>query len=278
MESASLSLLLTLVPLMLLAGAFAGVLAGLLGVGGGIVIVPALYHIFAYLGIDDTVRMHLAVGTSLATIIPTSIRSMRAHRARGSFDPQLFRRWAPGIVVGVGVGTWLATLADFNTLTLVFASVALCVSVYMALGNPRWQLREGLPSAWVYLPTAAIVGGISAMMGIGGGTMAVPVLNLYGLPIHRSVGTAAGFGLVIALPATLGFIIGGWNQAQLPAFSVGYVNWLAFLLIVPMTVLTVPLGARLAHSLSTTGLQRAFAAFLGLTALRMLADIVSGQP
>ena len=111
------------------------------------------------------------------------------------------------------------------------------------------------------------------MMGIGGGTLSVPVLNLYGIPIHRSVGTAAGFGLVIAVPGTLGFIVGGWNNPMLPEFSVGYVNWLGFLLIVPATMLTVPAGAKLAHSLSQTGLRRAFALFLGVTAVRMFYDI-----
>lgn len=277
MDSETLSLLLVLVPLLMLAGALAGVLAGLLGVGGGIVIVPALYHIFSYLEVPDEVRMHLAVGTSLATIIPTSVRSVRAHQARGSFDAALFRNWAPAIVVGVLAGTWLATLAEFSTLALIFAVVALLVSVYMALGNPSWRLADGLPSPWVNWPIAATVGGISAMMGIGGGTMAVPVLNLYGIPIHRSVGTAAGFGLVIAVPGTSGFILGGWNNPALPDFSLGYVNWLAFALIVPMTVLMVPLGARLAHSLSTTGLRRAFAVFLGLTALRMLLDIAQSS-
>ncbi len=273
MEADTTTLLFTLVPLLLTAGAFAGVLAGLLGVGGGIVVVPALYHIFGFLGIDDSVRMHLAVGTSLATIIPTSIRSVLAHREKGSFDAGLFRDWAPGIVIGVLFGTWLATLADFGTLTLVFAVVALFVAIYMAAGNPAWQLVDAVPSRMQCQPVGATIGAISAMMGIGGGTMAVPVLNLFGVPIHRAVGTSAGFGLIIAIPGTLGFLAGGWGNPALPDFSLGFVNWLAFALIVPMTVLTVPYGARLAHSLSTTGLRRAFAVFLGLTSLRMFADI-----
>lgn len=267
------TLLLTLVPLLLLAGAFAGVLAGLLGVGGGIVVVPALYHIFGFLEVDDAVRMHLAVGTSLATIIPTSIRSAKAHHAKGSFDAAVFRAWAPGIVAGVLLGTWLATLADFATLTLVFAVVALFVAVYMALGNPAWQLRDSTPPLMVSQPVGGVIGAISAMMGIGGGTMAVPTLNLFGVPIHRAVGTSAGFGLIIAIPGTLGFLVGGWGIPALPDFSFGYVNLLGFALIVPMTVLTVPFGVKMAHSLDTTGLRRAFALFLGLTSLRMFADI-----
>jgi uncharacterized membrane protein YfcA len=273
MSPDTLSLLYWLAPLLLLAGAVAGVLAGLLGVGGGIVIVPALYHIFSYLGVDPEVRMHLAVGTSLATIIPTSIRSVMAHNAKGNFDSTLFRGWVPGIVIGVLLGTWLATEADFTVLTLVFASVALLIALYMAFGNTDWHIAESLPPNPDNSVIAIVVGAISAMMGIGGGTLSVPILNLYGVPIHRAVGTAAGFGLVIAIPGTLGFMLGGWGNPLLPDFSLGYVNWLGFLLIVPATVLMVPLGAKLAHSLSQTGLRRAFALFLGITALRMFSDV-----
>jgi uncharacterized membrane protein YfcA len=274
MESETISLLLWLVPLLLLAGALAGLLAGLLGVGGGIVIVPALYHIFSYLEIDPSVRMHLAVGTSLATIIPTSIRSVRAHHARGSFDADLFRSWTPAMIVGVLIGTWLANLANFGVLTSIFATVALLVSLYMGLGSPAWKLADQLPAPIWNQPLAAVIGAISSMMGIGGGTLSVPVLNLFGVPIHRSVGTAAGFGIVIAIPGTIGFIVGGWNTPGLPDFSIGYVNWLAFILIVPATVLLVPTGAKLAHSLSQTGLRRAFAIFLGITSVRMFTDIL----
>jgi uncharacterized membrane protein YfcA len=217
--------------------------------------------------------MHLAVGTSLATIIPTSVRSVMAHHERGSFDRVLFKNWVPGIIGGVIIGTWLANLFDFEALTLVFATVALVVSAYMALGNPAWRLAEALPPNPLNSLIAAFVGAISAMMGIGGGTLSVPLLSMFGVPIHRSVGTAAGFGLVIAVPATLGFMAGGWGNPALPEFSLGFVNWLGFLLIVPATVLLVPTGAKLAHSLSQTGLRRAFALFLGLTALRMFYDI-----
>lgn len=274
MHAETYPLLLWLVPLLLLAGAVAGLLAGLLGVGGGIVIVPALYYIFGYLDVADSVRMHVAVGTSLATIIPTSWRSLRAHHRQGNFDLPLFRYWAPAMVVGVLAGTVLATLAAFSTLTAIFATVALLVSLYMAFGRPGWQIASQLPRGPGAWSLAAIIGAVSAMMGIGGGTMAVPTLSLFGVPIHRAVGTAAGFGMVIAVPGTLGFVLGGWNQPALPPFSLGYVNGLAFVLIVPTTVLLVPAGARLAHALSTTALRRAFAVFLGFTALRMIADIL----
>lgn len=268
------SLLVWLVPLLLLAGALAGLLAGLLGVGGGIVIVPALYHIFGYLDVDDSVRMHLAVGTSLATIIPTGFRSARAHAKRGSFDKELISTWTPAMITGVLLGTWTATLANFNVLTSVFAVVAIIVALYMGLGNPDWRLSNALPNRFWRQPIAASIGAISAMMGIGGGTIGVPIMSMFGVPIHRAVGTAAGFGMIIAVPATFGMILGGWGKTDLPPFSIGYVNWLGFLLIVPTTLLLVPVGARLAHSLSQAGLRRAFAIFLGLTSLRMFSDIV----
>ena len=174
MTADTLSLLVWLVPLLLLAGALAGMLAGLLGVGGGIVIVPALYHIFGYLDIDDSVRMHLAVGTSLATIIPTGFRSARAHAKRGSFDQELISTWTPAMITGVLLGTWAATLANFSVLTSVFAVVAMIVALYMGIGNPDWRLSNTLPNRFWRQPIAASIGAISAMMGIGGGTMGVP--------------------------------------------------------------------------------------------------------
>lgn len=267
------ALLLWLVPLLAATGLIAGILAGLLGVGGGIVIVPVLYHVFSYLGIDDAVRMHLAVGTSLATIIPTSIRSARAHYARGAVDATLLRAWGPAMLAGAAVGAWGATLADFRVLTAVFAAVALLVALHMGLGRIEWRIADSAPVGIRAWPLAGIIGGISAMMGIGGGTLSVPTLTLLGSPIHRAVGTAAAFGLVISVPAMTGFVWGGLGVAGLPPFSAGYVNLLGFGLIVPMTLLAAPLGARLAHALSQVRLRQAFALFLGVTALRMLSDV-----
>jgi len=264
-----------MIPLLAFAGICAGLLAGLLGVGGGIVVVPALYYIFSYLGIDPAVKMHLAVGTSLATIIATSIRSVKAHQAKGSFDADLFKSWAPAIVVGVFIGTWIASLADMGVLTGVFGVVGFSAALYMTFGNPEWRIADHLPSGLAAQPIPVVIGAISAMMGIGGGTLSVPSLTLFGVPIHRAVGTSAGFGLVIAIPGTIGFIIAGWGKEGLPPYSLGYVSLLAFALIVPLTVLAAPWGAKLAHSLSQVALRRAFALFLGITSLRMLWDTIS---
>ncbi|MDJ0928509.1 MAG: sulfite exporter TauE/SafE family protein [Gammaproteobacteria bacterium] len=267
------SLLLWLVPLLAATGVLAGILAGLLGVGGGIVIVPMLYYLFSYLEIDETVRMHLAVGTSLATIIVTSIRSVRAHQSRGSFDRAIFRRWTPGLVAGVLLGTWIATLSSFDILVIVFACVALAVAAQMGFGQEKEPASHGTLTGALAWPITLVIGGLSAMMGIGGGAMSVPAMSWFGVPIHRAVGTSAGFGLVIAIPGTLGFIVGGWGQPALPPGSLGYVNLIGFALIVPATILTAPVGARLAHALNPAPLRRAFALFLGITALKMLGDV-----
>jgi len=269
------SLLLWLVPLLGLTGLLAGMLAGLLGVGGGIVIVPVLYHVFGSLGIDAEIRMHLAVGTSLATIIVTSIRSSLAHQRKGSFDVALFRRWSPGIFIGVLVGTWLANRVDFTVLTATFAVVALFVSLYMGLYDKnRQRLKTTLDRPGTAILTTPI-GLLSAMMGIGGGTLSVPIMTWFGVPIHRAVGTAAGLGLVIAIPGVIGFMIGGSGAAGLPPLSIGYVNWLGFALIVPASMLAVPLGTRLAHALNPQPLRKVFALFLGLTAIRMFWDVLA---
>ena len=264
--------LLWMIPLLAAAGIAAGILAGLLGIGGGIVIVPALYYIFSYIGIDPDVKMHLAVGTSLATIVPTSIRSVRAHQQRGGFDLKLFKAWAPAIVVGVLIGTWLASKADVGELTAIFGTVGLSASLYMAFGNPEWRLARHLPRGLASIPLPAFIGTISSMMGIGGGTISVPALTLFGTPIHRAVGTSAGFGVVIAVPGFIGFIIAGWNAPNLPPYSAGYVSLIGFALIVPLTTLAVPWGAKLAHALSQKALRNAFAIFLGLTSVKMLAN------
>ncbi len=259
---------------LLLAGLAAGLIAGLLGVGGGIVIVPVLFHVFTELGLDPAIKMHLAVGTSLATIIPTAITSARAHDKRGSVDWALLKLWTPAVAVGVLAGTALAGVARGAVLTGVFAVVALAVAAKMALRRADSALADALPRPWAQRLIAAVIGGFSAMMGIGGGTLSVPTMTAFGYPIRHAVGTAAALGLVIAVPGTIGFVLSGWGRPGLPPLSLGYVNLAGFALIVPATMLAAPWGARLAHTISTDGLRKAFAAFLFLTSLRMIAGLV----
>jgi uncharacterized membrane protein YfcA len=217
--------------------------------------------------------MHLAVATSLATIIPTSISSARAHNKRGTIDWALLRSWAPWIILGAAAGGIASKFLASENLTLIFGLIALTVSINMALPK-KIVLAEKLPEA--SQPIAGIIGVFSALMGIGGGTLSVPVLTAFSFPIHRAVGTASSFGLLIAVPAVAGFIWSGWSADLRPPYSVGYVNLPAAALIFSASVLTAPHGAALAARLNPARLRLAFAAFLFLSSLKMLWSIFGG--
>ena len=252
------------------AGAFAGVLAGLLGVGGGIIIVPVMLEFFAFTSVDPAVRMHLAVGTSLATIIATSLSSIRSHSRRGSVDWALWRLFGPSVALGVVIGTFIASQAPGRVLALTFAVVAVIAAAYLTFfpdGPARGQRRPLWP---VVGGCGAVIGAVSTMIGIGGGTMTVPVLVLFGAEIRRAIGTSAAVGLIIAVIGCLGFIAAGFGRSDLPPFSLGYVNLIGFAAIVPMTVLMAPVGAWLAHRLPPTLVKRFFAAFLVVAAIRLV--------
>lgn len=261
---------------LLATGVAAGFIAGLLGVGGGIVIVPVLFLAFTALGITEEVRMHVAVGTSLSTIVFTSFASFRAHSRKGAVDFELLRSWAPGIFAGVVIGTLLASVFSGTTLTGIFGTIALIVAAYMAFSKPDWRVFSGLPTGILKYIVTAVIGAVSALMGIGGGTLSVPTLTLCGYPIHRAVGTAAAIGFAIGVPGTVGFILAGWGKEGLPPLSLGYVNLLGLLLILPTSMLMAPVGARAAHALPVRGLKIAFAIFLALTAARMLYATFAG--
>lgn len=270
MADYTLAFLLVLAVAMLCTGAIAGVLAGLLGVGGGIVIVPVLFILFDYLEIPPQISMHIAVATSLATIIPTSISSARSHHKKGSIDIDMLKSWAPLIFIGAAIGGVLSKYLASSSLTMIFGVIALLVSINMALPK-KVVIADELPKGVVgkgLLPS--FIGGFSALMGIGGGTLSVPILSAFSFPIHRAVGTASAFGLVIAIPAVIGFIWSGWSADLRPPYSIGYVSIPAAVLIFSVSVFTAPLGAKLAHSLNPANLKKAFALFLFITSLRML--------
>jgi uncharacterized membrane protein YfcA len=258
-----------LVVAMLATGCVAGVLAGLFGIGGGIVIVPVLEAVLGFLGVDAAIRMHVAVGTSLATIIPTSISSARAHHRRNAVNIEIVKRWAVFVLVGALLGAWIAAQVHSRVLAGVFATLALLVAAKLVFLPTSRNLTESVPRApWVIaIPTA--IGCFSSMMGIGGGTFSVMTLTLFNEPIHRAVGTAALFGLVISLPGTIGFMLAGWQDARLPPGSLGYVNVLGFLVIAPTTVLAAPLGARIAHGLTAKKLSVLFGLFLVMVSARL---------
>lgn len=254
---------------MLATGCVAGVLAGLFGIGGGIVIVPVLEAALGILGVDAAIRMHVAVATSLATIIPTSISSAWAHHQRKSVDVAIVKRWAIFVLIGALLGAWIASLLHSRVLALVFASLALMVAAKMVFLPETRNLTDTVPRGPLVpvIPTA--IGCFSSMMGIGGGTFSVMTLTLFNEPIHRAVGTAALFGLIISLPATAGFILTGWGDPRLPDGNLGYVSLVGFVLIAPATVLTAPIGASIAHGLSRKRLSLLFGIFLLVVSLRL---------
>ena len=254
---------------MLATGCVAGVLAGLFGIGGGIVIVPVLEYVLGVVGVDPAIRMQIAVATSLATIVPTSISSARAHSRRGAVDVAIVKRWAVFLLAGSLLGAWVASQLHSRVLAIIFASFALLVALRTLFVSRTPRVTDGVPRNPLIGLIPAFVGCVSSMMGIGGGVFLVMTLSLFGTPIHRAVGTAALFGLVIALPGTIGFIATGLGDPRLPAGNLGYVSLFGFALIAPATVLTAPIGARIAHAFDEKKLTTAFGAFLIVISIRL---------
>jgi uncharacterized membrane protein YfcA len=219
--------------------------------------------------------MHLAVGTSLATIIPTSIVSARAHHRRGAVDIELLKSWGPAVLVGVLIGTAIGGFVKGQVLIGVFAVVALAVAANMAFRPEGSTVSDHLPVGGWQHAIGVVIGVFSAMMGIGGGTLSVPILGAFSYPIRRAVGTASAIGLIIAVPGAAGFVLAGLDVPARPPASLGYVNLIGFALIVPTTILAAPFGAKIAHTINPGVLRKAFALFLFLTSLRMIYGLVS---
>ena len=268
-------LLIQMLLVLLVIGAFAGVLAGLLGVGGGIVLVPAFFYAFQMLGYDGPQLMQMCLATSLATIIVTSVRSVHSHNKKGAVDWDILRGWAPGIAVGAVLGMLVVSQLRSTTLQAIFGILALIVGVYMSFGRAEWRLGQVMPKGPLRLILSPSVGFMSVLMGIGGGSFGVPLMALFNTPIHRAVATAAGFGVVIAVPAVIGFLFVDM-QMEVPPFTIGAVNFVAFFVIIAMTLITAPWGVKLAHAMDAKPLKRAFGVFLVLVALNMLRKAMMG--
>lgn len=262
--------LLPMLALLLAIGAFAGVIAGLLGVGGGIVLVPAFFHAFSHLGYGGPQLMQICLATSLATIVVTSLRSVLAHNRRGAVDWAILRGWAPGIAAGALLGVLVAANMRSGTLQAIFGVLGIVVGLYLAFGRADWRLGPAMPGGVARAALSPSLGFLSVLMGIGGGSFGVPLMSLYGVAIHRAVATAAGFGLLIAVPSVLGFLFVTIDPATRPPFTVGAINLVAFAVIVAMTLITTPLGVRLAHAMDAKPLKRIFAAFIIVVAANML--------
>jgi uncharacterized membrane protein YfcA len=252
------------------AGACGGLLAGLLGVGGGIIIVPALDFALQVAGLPRDAALHVAVATSMATIIPTAISSSRSHARRGSVDQAIVRLWLVPIVIGALLGALAASHVDGRVLAGIFGTVALAAALKMMLPLDHVVLHQGMPRGVAGVSIPAAIGAISAMMGIGGGTLAVPTMTLCGEPVHKAVGTAALLGLWIALPATAGYLLAQpAADEMLPPLTIGYVSLLGLILIAPISWALAPVGAWLAHLLDRRKLAASFGVFLFIVALRM---------
>lgn len=260
---------------LVVAGAFTGLLAGVFGVGGGAVIVPILYEVFRVIGVPEEVRMPLCVGTSLAIIIPTSIRSFNAHRAKGLVDLDILKVWAVPVVLGVIGGSYIARFAPADLFKIVFVVVALLSAMRLLFASDKWQLGTEMPGKALMTVYGGIIGVLSALMGIGGGQLSSLFMTFYGRPIHQAVATSSGLGVLISIPGALGFIYAGWPKMDiLPPLSLGYVSFIGFLLFIPTSIWMAPIGARLAHRLSKRRLEVAFGLFLLVIAGRFIVSLI----
>ncbi|EAQ04561.1 membrane protein [Pseudooceanicola batsensis HTCC2597] len=267
---------LAMLGLLAVIGAFAGVLAGLLGVGGGIVLVPAFFYAFQSLGFDGDKLMQLCLATSLATIIVTSLRSVQSHHRKGAVDWDILRGWGPGIAIGAVIGVLAAAALRSDALQALFGILAMVIGLYLSLGRSDWRIAEAMPTGPVRWLLSPLVGFLSVLMGIGGGSFGVPLMTLYGRPIHRAVATAAGFGVIIAVPSVIGFLLVSLPAETRPPLTIGAVNLPAFAVVIAMTLITAPLGARLAHATDAGPLKRIFGIFLLLVAANMLRRVWFG--
>lgn len=267
MTGLPLSELLMLSVAMIGAGIFAGLIAGLFGVGGGTVIVPVLFYVFELLGVGGESNLHVAIGSSLLTIVGTSWRSLAAHRRHGAVDEAVLKAWTPWVGIGALVGAAVAGFISMEGLALVYGVCLAAIAAQMGLAPDHMTLWRDLPTGWTRRLVGGAIGALSAMMGIGGGSFGGMLMTLCGRPIHQAVATASGFGMVIGAAATLGFVVFGWDAAGRPPWSLGYVNLPAAAVMGLVTTLVAPWGARLAHRLDKRVLKKAFAAYLALTAL-----------
>jgi uncharacterized protein len=257
------------------AGVVTGILAGLFGIGGGAVIVPVLFEVFRVLGVPEEVRMQLCVGTSLAIIVPTSVRSYWAHRTRGLVIEQVMRAWAVPSMVGVAVGSAAAAIAPAGVFKIAFAVIAGIIAAKLLFSREDRVIPRNFPGRLAMSGYGFLVGLASSLMGISGGSLVSLILTLYGRPIHNAVATSAGIGVPITIAGTVGYCLAGLpHQALLPRFSIGFVSILGVAMIAPISSYVAPFGARLAHALPRRRLEIGFGLFLLLASARFVVSLV----
>lgn len=260
---------------LLIGGMISGVLAGLFGVSGGSVIVPVLYEGFRMLGVPEEVRMQLCLGTSIAIVVPTTIRSYLAHRTKGVVIPGVIRRWALPAILGVACSAMIAAFAPAAVLTLAFVVIATFIAIKFFFAGDRWNLGSELPGGVPMALYGFGIGLCGSLMGVSGGALSTIVLTLYGKPIHGAVATSSGVAVPITIAGAIGFVLAGLpHEAQLPPFSLGFVSLIGLAVTAPIASFVAPYGAHLAHRLPRRTLEIAFGCFLELVALRFLISLV----
>jgi len=276
LQSIPLDHLMWLAGVLLVAGLATGILAGLFGIGGGAIIVPVLYEVFGAIGVDDSERMHLSVGTALAIIVPTALRSFMAHRRRTKVDNSVLRQWAIPVVAGVVVGSGLAAISPDVVLKIAFVAFAALMSTKLLFGRDSWNVADHLPGRLAMTLYGFGIGASAPLIGISGGGIATVVLTLYRVPIHTAIATSAGLGALIAVPGTIGYIISGIPHLDaLPPLSLGYVSLPGLVLVGGIATLAAPFGARLAHGFSKRQLEVGFGLYLLIVGLRFVVALVA---
>jgi uncharacterized membrane protein YfcA len=274
--------LLELALLLIAVGALSGFLAGVFGIGGGAILVPVFYECFRLAGVPLEVRMPLCIGTSLAIIIPTSIRSWRAHQARGAVDMEIFKAWWLPVLAGVLAGSVTARYAPGRVFKVVFVMVAWSAAARLLLARQTWKLGDDLPKGPLMRVYGFFVGLLATLMGVGGGLFANLLMTFYGRPIHQAVATSSAIAVLVSIPGALGYIYAGWPAAarfpeiaalHLP-FALGYVSLIGAVFVMPTSLLTAPLGVRAAHAMSKRTLELAFGAYLFIVGSRFVISLL----
>ncbi|MFL6840496.1 MAG: sulfite exporter TauE/SafE family protein [Bradyrhizobium sp.] len=280
-----LSELVELALMLVAVGALSGFFAGIFGIGGGAILVPVFYECFRLAGVPLEARMPLCIGTSLAIIIPTSIRSFRAHYLKGAVDMEILKRWWLPIVIGVVAGSVIARYAPERLFKFVFVGVAWSAATRLLLARENWKFGDDLPKGFLMRLYGFFVGLLSTLMGIGGGLFSNLLMTFYGRPIHQAVATSSALAVLISIPGALGYIYAGWPAAarypdvaalQLP-FALGYVSLIGALLVMPTSLLIAPLGVRAAHAMSRRALEIAFGCYLFIVGGRFVISLLYGQ-
>jgi uncharacterized membrane protein YfcA len=277
--------LIELALLLIGAGALSGFLAGLFGIGGGAILVPVFYECFGLAGVPVEVRMPLCVGTSLAVIIPTSIRSARAHYLRGAVDMDVLWSWSWTIVLGVVIGSVIARYAPEQLFKYVFVVVAWSASARLLLARETWKFGDEMPAGFLMRSYGLCIGLLATLMGVGGGLFSNLLMTFYGRPIHQAIATSAALAVLVSIPGALGYVYAGWPVAAhypeiaalQPPLALGYVSLIGAILVMPTSLLTAPLGVKAAHAMSKRALEIAFGSYMFIVGGRFVISVISGQ-